>query len=84
MYISAASAHSGCFLSVAGSTDIYSQIKPLIKVLKIDLMSGSFILIISVTTLRLHSHRHVPNGLPYCTRRLYYRYKPEADNSALV
>lgn len=37
-------------LSVAGSTDIYSQIKPLIKVLKIGLMSGSFILISSVTT----------------------------------
>lgn len=39
MYVYAASAHGGRLLSVAGSSDIYSQIKPLIKVAKLYLMS---------------------------------------------
>lgn len=36
------SAHSVLLLSVAGSPDIYSQIKPLIKVLKVDFLTVSF------------------------------------------
>lgn len=36
MYIYAASAHGGQLLSVAGSSDVYSQIKNLIKVIKIN------------------------------------------------